>query len=119
MRASDLLAAFLGRHLLPALFSSALLLIALELLFIPGRLRRPAHRVWFLYAALLKALDLDPRDPQIPYALAIFYDQERQYERALVYAERLRELAPADPGSRQLLEEIKRQMAPSGAGTSR
>ncbi len=56
MRASDLLAAFLGRHLLPALFSSVLLLAVLELLFTVGRLRRPAYRVLFLYAALLKGL---------------------------------------------------------------
>jgi Zn-dependent protease with chaperone function len=56
VHASGLLAAFLGRHLLPALFSSVLLLIALELLFSVGRLRRPAYRVLFLYAVLLKCL---------------------------------------------------------------
>jgi Zn-dependent protease with chaperone function len=54
VHASGLLAAFLGRHLLPALFASVLLLLALELLFSVGRLRRPTYRVLFLYAALLK-----------------------------------------------------------------
>ncbi len=42
--------------------------------------------------------------------------QQRQYERALVYAQRSAEQAsPADPGPRQLLERIKQQMGSSNA----
>ena len=65
-------------------------------------------------AALLKAWELDSRDPRIAYALAVFYGQRREYRRGLVYAQRLTELAPADPGSQQLLERMKRQMAAPG-----
>jgi Zn-dependent protease with chaperone function len=45
-----------GQHLLPALLASALIWAALALLFGPGRVRRPAYRVIFLYAALLKVM---------------------------------------------------------------
>lgn len=64
--------------------------------------------------ALLEAERLNPRDPQIAYALAFLYAGQRQYKRALVYAERSAEQAsPDDPGPRQLVERIRRQMASS------
>lgn len=44
-----------GQHIIPSLFACALVYLALCLLFGPGQLRRPADRVAFLYAALLKA----------------------------------------------------------------
>jgi len=61
--------------------------------------------------ALIEAEKLNPRDPQITYALAFFYAAERQYQRALVYAQRAADQAgPADPEPRQLLERIKQQL---------
>jgi len=44
-----------GHHLIPCLLASAVIYIALGLLFRLGRLRRPADRAAFLYIALLKA----------------------------------------------------------------
>ena len=44
-----------GHHLIPCLLASAVIYIALGLLFRLGRLRRPADRAGFLYIALLKA----------------------------------------------------------------
>jgi predicted CXXCH cytochrome family protein len=62
--------------------------------------------------ALLKAEALNPRDPQIAYALAFFYATQRQYQRALVHAQRSVEHAsPDDPGPRRLLERIEQQLA--------
>ncbi len=56
MQAWNLLVTIAGQHLLPALLASALIWAALALLFRPGRVRRPAYRVVFLYAALLKVM---------------------------------------------------------------
>ncbi|MGD0111924.1 MAG: M56 family metallopeptidase [Armatimonadota bacterium] len=56
MQAWNLLVTIAGQHLLPALLASALIWAALALLFGPGRVRRPAYRVVFLYAALLKVM---------------------------------------------------------------
>jgi predicted CXXCH cytochrome family protein len=61
-------------------------------------------------AALLAAQQLDPADPQIAYALVTFYIQRQQYRRAMAYAERLMQLLPADPGPRQLLDRLRRQV---------
>ena len=44
-----------GHHLIPCVLASAVIYIALGLLFRLGRLRRPADRAAFLYIALLKA----------------------------------------------------------------
>ena len=44
-----------GHHMLPCLLASAVIYAALSLLLGPGRIRRPADRALFLYAALLKA----------------------------------------------------------------
>jgi Flp pilus assembly protein TadD len=65
-------------------------------------------------ASLLQALQLDPGDGDIVYALAAFYVQRHQWKRALPFAEQLVALSPADPRVRQLLEAIKRQLASSG-----
>jgi Flp pilus assembly protein TadD len=48
-------------------------------------------------AALLRAQQLDPKDPNPPYALAVFYAQKGQKDRALQWAEMLLSLRPADP----------------------
>ncbi len=61
-------------------------------------------------ATLLRARELDRGDPKIAYALAVFYIQQQQYQRALGYAQRLTELVPEDPASRQLVERIRRQL---------
>lgn len=44
-----------GHHLIPCVLASAVIYIALGLLFRLGRFRRPADRAAFLYVALLKA----------------------------------------------------------------
>lgn len=67
-------------------------------------------------AALLQAQALDPGDPQIVYALTVFFAQQRQYRRALPYAERLAELAPGDQGARQLLERLRAQVGAGAPG---
>jgi predicted CXXCH cytochrome family protein len=56
-------------------------------------------------AALQRAHVLGPADPQIVYALAVFYAQQQQYERALPYARLLTELAP-DSRARQFSERL-------------
>ena len=60
--------------------------------------------------ALLQAYEVDPEDADIVYALAIFYLQGGDWERALGFAETLQKLLPAAPGPRQLLEEIRRNI---------
>jgi len=65
-------------------------------------------------ASLLQALQLDPQDGDIVYALTAFYVQRRQWKRALPFAEQLVTISPADPRARELLEGIKRQLASSG-----
>ncbi len=57
--------------------------------------------------ALLKAHRLSGSDPTILQALAIFYIQGRQWDRATTYAERLTLLYPNEPGSRRLLNQIR------------
>jgi predicted CXXCH cytochrome family protein len=73
--------------------------LALEQL---GR-RRPAE------AALLAAHRLDPAEPQYVYALALFFRRERDWPRALAYAEQLRDLVPGEAGPRELIERIRRE----------
>ena len=58
-------------------------------------------------AAMLKAHEVDPDDADIVYALAIFYSQGGEWEKALGFAERLQTLLPAEPGPRKLLEQIR------------
>jgi len=53
--ARNLLANMLGYHLIPCLLASAVIYLVLWLIFTVARFRRPAGRVLFLYAGLLKA----------------------------------------------------------------
>ena len=69
--------------------------------------------------ALLKAYALDPADTRIVYAVAFFFVQERSWAPALHYAERLQALAPGDPGPRQLVERIRRELSTTGASPAR
>jgi len=65
-------------------------------------------------AALLDAFQLDPRDADIAYAAAAFYVQRRKWKRAQSFAERLAEIVPNEPGPRQLVASIRRQLAADG-----
>jgi Flp pilus assembly protein TadD len=60
-------------------------------------------------AALLQARTLDPDDPEIVHALAMFFVQHKQWTQALSHAEKLVDMAPGQPGVRQLVETIRRQ----------
>jgi predicted CXXCH cytochrome family protein len=60
--------------------------------------------------ALLQAQELDDADPHIAYAVATLFAQQRQWKRALPFAERVVELTPGQVGPRQLLENIRRQL---------
>ncbi len=55
MANGNLLVNLAGQHLIPCVLASAIIYVALGLLFRLGRLRRPADRAAFLYVALLKA----------------------------------------------------------------
>ena len=61
-------------------------------------------------AAMLKAHEVDPEDTDIVYALAVFYSQGGDWEKALGFAETLNRLLPAEAGPRQLLEQIRRNI---------
>jgi cytochrome c-type biogenesis protein CcmH/NrfG len=63
--------------------------------------RRPSAE-----GALLQAQKLDPGDPAICYALAIFYAQGRQQTQALAWAEKVLVLDPANAQARQLVSEL-------------
>jgi Flp pilus assembly protein TadD len=56
--------------------------------------------------ALLKAYRLNGNDPSVLEAVAIFYIQGRQWDRAATYAEKLTQLYPNEPGPRRMLEQI-------------
>lgn len=58
-------------------------------------------------AALRRARQIDPRDPIIAYALAVFYAQQGQWELALPHARDLTELVPGAPEPRELLRRIE------------
>ncbi len=60
--------------------------------------------------ALLKAHQLDSHDPNIIYALAVFYMQQRQWDRALPYAEQLTHIYPGATEPRRLLNQIQLKM---------
>jgi tetratricopeptide (TPR) repeat protein len=61
--------------------------------------------------ALQSARRIDPRDSPIAYALAVFYAQQGQWELALPHARDLIALSPGEPGPRQLLQSIERELA--------
>jgi len=58
--------------------------------------------------ALLKAHRLSRGDPSILQALAVFYFQGRQWDRAAPYAEQLARLYPDERGPRQMLDQINK-----------
>ena len=58
--------------------------------------------------ALLKAYRLSGNDPSILQAVAVFYIQDRQWDRAAIYAEKLTRLYPNEPGPRRMLEQINK-----------
>jgi predicted CXXCH cytochrome family protein len=60
-------------------------------------------------AALLRARALDADDPEIVYALAVLFAQQKQWAPALSHAETLAQMAPGQAGPRQLVENIRRQ----------
>jgi Flp pilus assembly protein TadD len=60
---------------------------------------------------MLKAHELDQSDPGIVQALAIFYIQDKQWEKALSYAQKLVQLAPAAPGPEQMVKQIEQAMS--------
>ena len=58
---------------------------------------------------LLEADRLNRGDPDIVYAVTVFYIQQRQFDRALPYAERLVRLVPDAPGPAEMLRRIRPQ----------
>jgi Flp pilus assembly protein TadD len=60
---------------------------------------------------MLNAYKLDQSDPGIVQALAIFYMQEKKWEQALAYAEKLVALAPGVPGPEQMVKQILQEMS--------
>jgi tetratricopeptide (TPR) repeat protein len=97
------------------------LALAAELL--PGRARVRYNRALLLQRlgrdaqaeeVLLEARELARSDPNILYALAVFYAQREDWSRALPHAEELTKLAPEAPGPRQLLERIRTAIAAHG-----
>lgn len=64
--------------------------------------RRPDAETNFI-----KAHRMDPRDPTIIHALAIFYVQDENWQKAEPFARQLVQLTNNDPGARQLLQMIE------------
>ena len=62
-------------------------------------------------AAWLEAHGLDRDDPEIAYALAVLYLQQRRFGRALTYAQMFADLTPQDPQGRGLIAQIEQARA--------
>jgi predicted Zn-dependent protease len=60
---------------------------------------------------LLQAHKMQSRDAQSLYALAVLTMQDRQWTQALSCAEELAELAPGQPGPRQVIEQIQKELS--------
>jgi tetratricopeptide (TPR) repeat protein len=58
-------------------------------------------------AALLKGYQLDPQDPDVVNALALFYAQQAKWDQASTFARALVRLMPGDPGPAQMLKQIE------------
>jgi tetratricopeptide (TPR) repeat protein len=56
---------------------------------------------------MIKAHEINPSDPGIVQAITIFYIQEKQWEQALPFAEKLVKLAPKAQGPEQMLKQIQ------------
>lgn len=67
--------------------------------------RQEAERV------MLNAHEIDPEDADIVYALVLLYSQTGDWEKANNFAERLTQLRPREVGPRQLLEQIRNNLA--------
>jgi tetratricopeptide (TPR) repeat protein len=61
-------------------------------------------------SVMLNAYDIDRNDPGIVQALSIFYIQEKQWDKALPFAEKLVELVPKAPGPKQMVKQIQQAM---------
>ncbi len=61
--------------------------------------------------ALRGAYELAKRDPQIVHALTLFHTQSGQWRQALPLARELVALAPDDPGAREMLARIERELS--------
>jgi predicted CXXCH cytochrome family protein len=59
---------------------------------------------------MLEVHQIDPRDPAIVRAMAVFYIQQSQWDSALHYAQKLIEMMPGAPGPRKLMQEIQKQL---------
>jgi len=62
-------------------------------------------------AALHHAYELQPQDADIVYALVVFYTQGEDWAKALEYARTLQTLAPDNPDSARLLQQLERASA--------
>ena len=60
---------------------------------------------------MIKAHQIDKTDPGIVQAIAIFYIQEKQWGKALPYAQQLVGLVPDAEGPRQMLKQIQQAMS--------
>ncbi len=60
---------------------------------------------------LLKAYELEPRDPDYLHALAILYTQQKSWARAIMFAEELVRRRPDVPRFHHLLHRAKREAA--------
>jgi len=65
--------------------------------------------------SLLSAHKLSPQNSDFLYALAVFYTQQKQWDRAIASAQQLTRLEPNNPAWARLLAEIRRA---SGQGAS-
>ena len=61
-------------------------------------------------SALLRALEIEPANPEFVHALAILFLQSQELEQARAYAVDLVRMVPEAPGPRQLLEEIEARL---------
>jgi Tfp pilus assembly protein PilF len=59
---------------------------------------------------MIRAYQIERRDPEIVQALAIFYIQEKQWEKALLYAQELVKLVPDAEEPEQMLKNIQQVM---------
>ena len=64
--------------------------------------------------AYQRAFNLDPRDPAIVHAAAVFYVQRGDWERARTYAQQLVALAPGAPGPTEMLQHIEAELSAEG-----
>jgi len=59
---------------------------------------------------MLRAYQINRQDPAIVQTLAIFYLQEKQWQKALPYVQELVKLVPDDPGPEQMVKQIQQEL---------